>query len=191
MGIRISQRHDVFHVPYGIPNDEGTPELSFVDLKTHPEWVRVLPPCIGWPETRELLTAINAAESSLMSLATDQAFVRMDHPEQETVLTSFLTLCYASLARNERELLKTLAEFLRGRTSELLQEACELLQRRLVLDMVLELQPTLFHAQRVRAWSLTVLTAAHGADAGAARSTWGIGMKALQEALIESDSRST
>lgn len=189
MAIRISQRKDVFHVPYAIPNNEGTPDSSFVDLKTHPEWIAVLPPCVGWPETIALLRAVNSPVSSLMSLATGQAFVPVDHPEQEMALTSFITLCYAALARNDRETLASLAEFLKARTSEMLQRASDTLERRLFLEMVIEVQPTMFHLQRVSAWSLTVLTATYGPDEGAARSTWGIGMKALQEALIESDHR--
>lgn len=189
MGIRISQRDDVFHVPYGIPNNDGTPELNFVDLRAHPEWVPVLPPCVGWPETRGLLRAINAAESSLMSLATDQAFVRVNHPDHKTALTSFITLCYAQLARNEQVALTDLAEFLKGRTSELLQLASDMLKRRLFLDIVLEVQPTIFHVKPVRAWSLTVLTTAYGTDEGAARSTWGLGMRALQEALADNETR--
>ncbi len=189
MGIRISQRDDVFHVPYGIPNNDGTPESNFVDLKTHPEWVPVLPPCLGWPETCALLRAINAADCSLMSLAADQVFVRVGQPDDQTALTSFLTFCYARLLQNERKALMDLAEFLKGRTSELLQLACDTLQRRLSLDIVLEVHPTIFHVKGISGWSLTALIVAYGQDEGAARSTWGVGMQALQEALIESDAR--
>ncbi len=189
MGIRISHRDEVFHVPYGSLNNDGTPDSNFVDLKAHPEWVAVLPPCLGWPETRELLHAINSAKSSLMSLATDQAFVRVTHPDYTIALTSFLTLCYARLARNERETLADLAEFLRRRTSELLQLASDQLQRRLPVDLVIEVQPTIFHLKGVSAWSLTILTAAYGTDERTARSNWGIAMKALHEALIASDAR--
>ncbi len=186
MGIRISQRDEVFHVPYGIPNSDGTPESNFVDLKTHPEWVAVLPPCIGWPETRDLLRTINSAESPLMSLAADQAFAHVSHPDHGTALTSFITLCYARLTHNTNMTLMDLAGFLKRRTSELLQLASDTLERRLHLDMVLEVHPTIFHVQGVTGWSLTVLTAAYGPDQGAARSIWGVGMKALQEALVES-----
>lgn len=189
MGIRVSQRDDVFHVPYGMLNNDGTPESNFVDLKAHPEWIPVLPPCLGWPETRDLLSAINSAESSLMSLAADQAVVPPSPTGRQPALTSFVTLCYARLARNERESLTALAEFLERRTSGLLQLASDTLQRRLHLDIVLEVQPTIFHIKGVCAWSLTVLMAAYGSDDRAARSTWSVGMKALQEALVESDAR--
>lgn len=189
MGIRISQSDEVFHVPYGILNNDGTPDSTFVDLKSHPEWIPVLPPCVGWPETQALLRAINAPESAFMSLATDQAFTPVSEPNHNIALTSFVTLCYAHLPRNTRETLATLAEFLKDRASDLLQLASDHLQRRLFLDVVIEVRPTMFHLIGVSAWSLTVFTVAYGSDGGAARGTWGVGMKALQEALIESDSR--
>ncbi len=98
MGIRIAESPATFHVPYGPLNSDGTPEASFVDLKTHPEWVPVIEPCLGWPETRELLQSINSPTSPLMSLAASQGFTSPGQPEFQVVLTSFVTLCYAEVA---------------------------------------------------------------------------------------------
>jgi len=39
MGIDITEQTETFHVPFGSPNSEGTPETSYVDVKAHPEWI--------------------------------------------------------------------------------------------------------------------------------------------------------
>lgn len=184
MGIRISESSQVFHVPYGPFTSEGTPDTGFVDLKAKPEWVPVIPPCIGWPETRDLLRAINSPRSTLMTLAADQVFIAAEQPGK-VVLTSFVTVCFAECERNGKRELAKLAAFLEARVSALLQEASNSLQRALFLNVVLELQPTVFHEKGVSGWSLTILLAAYGSDAHDARITWGIGMKAIRDALAE------
>ncbi len=47
MGIDIAEQTETFHVPFGSPNSESTPETSYVDVKAHPEWIPVLPSCLG------------------------------------------------------------------------------------------------------------------------------------------------
>ncbi len=185
MGIRVSETEGVLHIPYGPPSDDGTHESTFVDLKANPSWVPVIPPSIGWPETRNLLEAINASESPLMSLAAHQGFASPDQPEFDAVLTSFVTLCYADLQRNKKLALEQLASFLQLQVSELLQAVSNEIERALFLNVLLELQPTAFHHNAFEGWSLTIFMAAYGGDAGDARRTWNVGVRALQDALTD------
>ena len=185
MGIRISERTEIFHVPYGSLNSEGTAEASFVDVKADPAWIPVLPSCVGWPETQALLQVVNSPTSALMTLAADQACTTSVSAEHPVVLTSFVTLCRADVASNGKPAIFELAKFLKARMDDLLQNASTALQRSLYLDIVLEIQPTFFHHQEVEGWSLTVLMAAHGGDEGQARSIWRLGIQVLQDALTD------
>jgi len=71
MGILLSESSTYFHVPYGQDIAYGSLEARFIDLKANPQMIPVLPPCVGWPETQELLTQINRAQSPYMTLAAD------------------------------------------------------------------------------------------------------------------------
>lgn len=183
MGIAISELSAVLHIPYGPPKHDGTLEASFVDLKAHPEWVSMLPASLGWPETRGLLRALNRPESPWMSLAAHQDFTTPDDPGFRMALTSFVTMCYADVERNGKRPLVDLAHGLKRRMSDLLQHASDELERTLFLRVLLELQPTTFFQKNLHIWSLTAFLAAYGSDAHDARRTWGVGVRALQEAL--------
>ena len=76
MGIVLSEGSKHFHVPYGPTITDGSLETQFINLKIHPHMIPVLPPCIGWPETQELLTQINKAPSPFLTLAADQEYVK-------------------------------------------------------------------------------------------------------------------
>ncbi len=183
MGISISETDAVFQVPYGPFNSQGTQNYGFVDLKARPDLIAALPECLGWPETRELLEAINAPASPYMTLGADQGYSQGDQPEFRANLTSYVDLCFAAVERNAKESVRELAEGLHARMSDLLQTASNELQRSLFLNVTLELQPTKFRDRGVDGWSLTVWLTAAGRDEGDARATWRIGMKALQLAL--------
>lgn len=183
MGINISETDTVFQVPYGLHNSEGTQNYGFVDLKAQPALVAVLPECLGWPETRELLEAINAPATPYMTLGTDQGCSPSDQPELRATLTSYVDLCFADVERNAKEAVRELAEGLHARMSGMLQTASNELELTLFLNVTLELQPTKFRDKGVDGWSLTVWLTAAGRDEGDARATWRIGMKALQLAL--------
>ena len=185
MGIRISERSDLFHVPFGSPNSEGTPENSFIDLKANPEWIAVLPSCVGWPETQELLQVINAPTSQFMSLAADQAFVEPNEIQQRETLTSFVTISFADVETNSKVAILALAEFLIQKVDQRLQEASNALQQSLNLEMVIEQQPTKFHHVGFEGWSLTILLAASGIDRGQARDLWKLCIKALSNVFEE------
>lgn len=186
MGIRLSESPTLFHVPYGPSNSDGTPQTSFVDLKAHPERIPFLPSCVGWPEIRDLLQALNAPKTPFMSLAADQAFSDSGHQGFAIALTSVVLLCYADIGHNRKSIMQDLANDLRTRLSDLIQTACNEMDRTLFLDVVLELQPTRFHDEALDGWSLAVLMAAQGADAAEARTTWRTAVKALQAALSPS-----
>lgn len=183
MGIQFSENPTIFHVPYGPANSDGTPHTSFVDLKRHPERIPLLPSCVGWPETRDLLQTINAPDAPFMSLAAAQGFSNSTQGDGAIALASFVLFCYADTARNRKSEVQALAEWLRTRLAELIQTASNELDRSLFLDIVLELQPTRFHDDTFDGWSLAVLMAGHGSDAGDARTTWRIGVKALETLL--------
>jgi hypothetical protein len=80
MAIVVSEGTSLFHVPYGPSISDGSLEASFIDLKTHPNLIPVLPPCMGWPETQELLQLVNAPRSPFMSLAADQSYAKGPDP---------------------------------------------------------------------------------------------------------------
>jgi hypothetical protein len=109
MGIDIAEQTETFHVPFGSPNSNGTPEASYVDVKAHPEWIPVLPSCLGWPETQTLLTIINSPISPFMSLAADQGFTWAEAVERHRVLTSFVAVCFADVSLNTKGMLKKAA----------------------------------------------------------------------------------
>lgn len=188
MGIGISERTETFHIPYGELNNDGTPETRFVDVKEYPEWIPVLPSCVGWPETQELLQAVNSPKSLLMTLAADQGITSYSSSSSHLVLTSFVTLCWADISRNEKGAIMAFANLLQNRTQSLIQQLTNAMQRTLHLDIVLEIQPTVFHNHGVTAWSLSILMAAPGEDAGDVRRTWGLGMQVLQLVLTEQGS---
>lgn len=185
MGIYIAEQTETFHVPFGSPNSEGTPEASYVDVKTNPEWIPVLPSCIGWPETQALLKLINSPTSPLMSLAADQGITSGEAVERRLVLTSFVVLCFADASLNSKETIKDFAQELRSQLDNLLQHTSNKLGLRLFLQIRLELQPTRFHLYQLDGWSLMIMMAAPANEKRLARYQWGLGMTALQEALKE------
>jgi hypothetical protein len=186
MPIRISETARIFKVPYGastLANSEGTPDDRFVDLKANPSWAGVIPPCIGWPETADLLRAVNAPDAPFMTLAADQGVTAVDHDGLKAALVSFVVVCYAEFERNQKPALTDAAGTVKRRLDELLVSASDELQRPLDLSVVLELQPTIFHQHGTEGWSLSILMAAYGEDEGDARLIWRVGMMAVQQAL--------
>jgi hypothetical protein len=183
MGILLSERTEIFHVPYGPLSHDGDLNAGFIDVKANPTLIPVLPPSIGWPETRELLQSINTPPSPFMSLATHQCFLDGQHPDQPVMLISFVTLCLAELTHNHKAMIADLATFLQGQMDHLLQEISESLQQRLYLEVVLESQPTAFHHAGVDGWSLTIFMAASGQEHHTVRETWGWGIQAAIDSL--------
>ena len=183
MGILLSERTEIFHVPYGPLSHDGDLSTGFVDIKTNLAFIPVLPPCIGWPETRELLRSINAPPSPFMSLATHQCFLNGQQQNRPVLLVSFVTLCLAEIKHNQKGMISDLATFLQCQMDQLLQEISDSLQQRLHLEVVLESQPTAFHHAKVDGWSLTIFMTASGQEHQTVRGTWGWGIQALSDAL--------
>jgi hypothetical protein len=186
MPIRISETARVLTVPYGasaLANTDGSPDDRFVDLKANPGWAGVIPPSIGWPETAELLRAVNAPDVPFMTLAADQGVTAVDHEGLKAALVSFVVVCFSEVQRNRKPALNEVAAGVKTRLDDLLSTASDELQRSLDLSVVLELTPTIFRDRQVTGWSLSILMAAYGQDEGDARLIWRIGMMALQQAL--------
>lgn len=183
MGILLSERTEIFHVPYGPLSHDGDLNTGFVDVKANLAFIPVLAPCIGWPETQELLRSINAPHSPFMSLATHQCFLDGQHQDHPVILLSFVTLCLAEFTHNDKAMITDLATFLHCQMDHLLQEISDSLQQRLHLEVVLESQPTAFHHAKVDGWSLTIFMTASGQKHHIVRGTWGWGMQALIDAL--------
>jgi len=181
MGISISESTNVFHVPFSSFNNDGIPEDGFVDLKAHPEWIPVLPSCIGWPEMQSFLKVINAPKSPLMSLAAAQNFITGDPSGSQ--LTSFVVLCLAEPSDRDKPVIWSMADFLRARIDELMHEASNILRKRLDVEIRLELQPTRFHLHGVEGWSLTVMTSVCADETQEARKIWGIVLRVMETAL--------
>lgn len=183
VGIYIAEHTDTFHVPFGSPNSEGTPEASYIDVKAHPEWIPVLPSCMGWPETQALLKTINASTSPFMSLATDQGFTWAEAVERQIVLTSFVALSFADVSLNTKETIGDFAQQLQHRLDNLLQHTTNKLGQRLHINIRLEIQPTRFHEHGLDGWSLMILMAASSNEKRLARYNWGLAIIALETAL--------
>ncbi len=182
MGISIAESTDVFHVPFSSSNNDGTPEDGYVDVKAHPEWIPVLPSCLGWPETQSLLTVINAPNSPLMSLAAAQNFIAGDPSRSQ--LTSFVVVCPVEPSEQDKPVIKSLADFLRARIDELMHEASHALKQRLDVEIRLELQPTRFDLYGVDGWSLMVMTYVCADEIREARKIWGVVLRVLEAALL-------
>lgn len=183
MGITLSEGTKHFHLPYGPAITDGSLEARFIDLKTHPEMIPVLPPCIGWPETQELLVQINKAQSPFMSVAADQSYAKGPDPNRPVILVSFVTLCFAEIPLNAKDFLSDLVTFLHQQMDALLQDVTTMLHHTLDLEIILEIQPTFFHHHRTEGWSLTVMMIASGKEHHEVRGTWGYGIQMLIDGL--------
>jgi len=157
MGILISESSTHFHVPYGPDITYGSLEARFIDLKTNPQMIPVLPPCIGWPETQELLTQINRAQSPFMTLAADQSYANGPDTNRPVILVSFVSLCFAEISHNTKDFLSDLVLYLQRQMDALLQDVSTILEHSLDLEIILEIQPTQFHHHHIQGWSLTVM----------------------------------
>ncbi len=183
MGIVLSEGSRDFHVPYGPAVTDGSLEARFIDVKSNPDIIRVLPPCLGWPETQALLTQINKTQSPFMSLAADQSYAKGPDPNRPVILVSFVTLCFADVTHNAKDLLSDLIRYLQVQMDDLLQSVSTILDETLDLEIILEIQPTQFHHHRVSGWSLTVMMIASGHDHHTVRGAWGYGVQALIDGL--------
>ncbi|MFA9561535.1 MAG: hypothetical protein ACERKU_04300 [Nitrospirota bacterium] len=183
MGILISESSTHFHVPYGPDITYGSLEARFIDLKTNPQMIPVLPPCIGWPETQELLTQINRAQSPFMTLAADQSYANGPDTNRPVILVSFVSLCFAEISHNTKDFLSDLVLYLQRQMDALLQDVSTILEHSLDLEIILEIQPTQFHHHHIQGWSLTVMMVASGQDHQTVRETWGYGIHALIDGL--------
>ncbi len=181
MGISIAENTDVFHVPFSSFNNDGTPEDGYVDLKAHPEWIPVLPSCLGWPEMQSLLKVINAPNSPMMSLAAAQNVLSGDPSKSQ--LTSFVMVCMANPSEQDKPAMRSLAGFLRVHIDELMHEASQTLRQRLDVEIRLELQPTRFHVHGIDGWSLMVMTYVCGGDVRETRQIWGMVLRMLEGVL--------
>jgi hypothetical protein len=183
MGIVLSEGSKYFHVPYGPAITDGSLEARFIDLKASPQMIPVLPPCVGWPETQQLLVQINKPRSPFMTLAADQSYAKGPDPNRPVILVSFVTLCFAEISHNAKDLLSDLVTYLQPLMDELLQDVSTMLHHTLDLEIILEIQPTFFHHHHLDGWSLTVMMIASGQEHHTVRGTWGYGIHALIDGL--------
>ncbi len=173
MGILLSESSTYFHVPYGPDIIYGSLEARFIDLKTEPQMIPVLPPCVGWPETQELLTQINTARSPFMTLAADQSYADGPDSNRPVILVSFVSLCFAEISHNTKDFLSDLVLYLQHQMDVILQDVSRILDHTLDLEIILEIQPTQFHHHHIQGWSLTVMMIASGQEPPTVRGTWG------------------
>jgi hypothetical protein len=183
MSIILSERSKQFHVPYGPAITDGSLEARFIDLKTNPQLIPVLPPCVGWPDTQELLRHVNRPQSPFMTLAATQRYAKGPDPIRPVVLVSFVTLCFAEVSHNAKYFISDLVIYLQQQMETILQDSSIMLNQSLDLEIILEIQPTLFHHHRSEGWSLTVMIIASGQEHYAVLGTWGYGIHALIDGL--------
>lgn len=183
MGILLSESSTYFHVPYGPDITDGSLEARFMDLKADPHMIPVLPPCVGWPETQELLTQINTDQSPFMALAADQCYANGPDTNRPVILVSFVSLCFAEIYHNTKDFLSDLILYLQHKMDALFQDVSTILDIMLDLEIILEIQPTQFHHHHIQGWSLTVMMVASGQEHHTVRDTWGYGIHALIDGL--------
>ena len=183
MSIVLSEGTNQFHVPYGPAITDGALEARFIDLKANSHMIPVLPPCIGWPETQELLVQINKPQKPFMTLAADQSYTNGPDPQRPILLVSFVSLCFAEISHNTKDFLSDLVLYLKQQMDTTLQDASTMLDKTLDLEIILEIQPTQFHHQQMQGWSLTVMMIASGQEHHAVRGSWGYGIHALIDGL--------
>jgi hypothetical protein len=183
MGILLSESSTYFHVPYGPGITDGSLEARFIDLKADPQMIPVLPPCVGWPETQELLTQINTDQSPFMTLAADQSYANGPDTNRPVILVSFVSLCFAEISHNTKNFLSDLTLYLQHKMNVFLQDVSTILDFTLDLEIILEIQPTQFHHHHIQGWSLTVMMVASGQEHHPVRETWGYGIHALIDGL--------
>jgi hypothetical protein len=183
MGIVLPEGSKQFHVPYGPATSDGSLEARFIDLRMNPHLIPVLPPYLGWPETQELLTRINKKQSPFMTLATDQSYTKGPDPHRPIILVSFVSLCFAEIPHNAKDLLSDLANYLQQQMNDVLQDASTMLEHTMDLEIIIEIQPTQFHFHQIQGWSLTVMMIASGQEHHAVRGTWGWGIQALIDGM--------
>lgn len=183
MGILISEGTSLFHVPYGPSFTDGGWDASFIDLKANPGLIPVLSPCVGWPETQALLQQINRTRSPFMTLAADQSFAKGPDTSRPVILVSFVTLCFAEISHNTKDILSDLTAFLQEQMHALLQEISTSQGHSLDLEVILEIQPTHYHHQHMHGWSLTAMMVSSGQEHHVVRGIWGWGIQALMDGL--------
>jgi len=183
MGISVSEGSKHFHVPYGPTITDGSLETQFINLKIHSHMIPVLPPCIGWPETQELLTQINKVPSPFLTLAADQQYAEGLDPNRPITLVSFVTLCFEEISHNAKDILSDLVLYLQRQMDKILQDVSTMLSQSLDLEIILEIQPTQFHHHQIQGWSLTVMMVASGQEHYAVRGVWGYGIQTLIDGL--------
>jgi hypothetical protein len=183
MGIVFSVGSKHFHVPYGPALTDGSLNAGFIDLKNFPHFIPVLPPCVGWPETQELLVQINKPQSPFVTLAVDQSYANGPDLNQPVILASFVTLCFPEISHNTKDFVSDLVEYLQRQMDELLQDVSTMLDHTLDLEIILEIQPTIFHLHHIEGWNLTIMMIASGQEPHAVRGTWGYGINALIDGL--------
>ncbi len=183
MGIVLSEGSKHFHVPYGPAITDGSLEARFIDLRANPQMIPVLTPCVGWPETQELLVQINKPQSPFMTLAADQSYAKGPDHNRPVILVSFVTLCFSEISHNAKDLLSDLVTYLKTHMDDLLQNVSTALDQTLDLEIILEIQPTQFHHYQIAGWSLTVMMIASGQDHHTIRGVWGYGIQSLIESL--------
>lgn len=183
MGILVSEGTSLFHVPYGPSLTDGNWDASFIDLKANPGLIPVLSPCVGWPETQELLQQINDACSPFMTLAADQSFAKGPDPARPVILVSFVTLCFAEISHNAKAILSDLTVFLQSQMDVLLQDISTSLGHPMDLEVILEIQPTHYSHQHLDGWSLTAMMISSGQEHHEVRGIWGWGIQTLMDGL--------
>jgi hypothetical protein len=102
--------------------------------------IPVLPPCVGWPETQELLTQINTAQSPFMTLAADQSYANGPDSNRPVILVSFVSLCFAEISHNTKDFLSDLVLYLQNQMDVLLQDVSTFLDHSLDLEIILEIR---------------------------------------------------
>jgi hypothetical protein len=94
-----------------------------------------------------------------------------------------VTLCFAEISHNAKDLLSDLVTYLQPLMDELLQDVSTMLHHTLDLEIILEIQPTFFHHHHLDGWSLTVMMIASGQEHYTVRGTGGYGIHALIDGL--------
>lgn len=155
-------------IPYDPVQRDESYNYGYVDLKTNPNLIELIPEVQGWHELSELLQAINSSSSSFQSLGCEKSFsdfIDADYPELTTKLVSYVEVAFSNINLNSKE-----SNF------EYVVDEIYTFSKNYSLENFIfveyELTPTFYEKLNLRGWCLCIWVGGHGSSEQEARKNW-------------------
>ena len=165
------------------PWTDSSGRLAYVDVKRHPELLPTIPEASGNPELAEFLRSINSARSPLQSAKCDTWMTTELAPEEEIFAASHKFASYVDIVLSDA------ADCLNfSRHEEFVKRLVALLRRSPEIASSVEVfvRRCFFVAAQIsEGFYFTVYVNGYGNDEPSARKNWAIGMKLVENAIIQ------